>query len=84
MERVPGFVVRHAEGELAAFRVRSAFDYKKPSEFYNIHREICTSLMPYPVDICPLNMSMTALDTALKFTSANADSITLTAGLPTK
>lgn len=83
-ERVPGFVRRHADGELAAFRVRSAFDYKKPGEVCKLYREICSSLMPYPVDICPLNMSKTALDAALKFTSANADSITLTAGLPTK
>ena len=84
MERVPGFVTRHADGELAAFRVRSAFEYKRPGEFFKLHREIATSLMPYPVDFCPLNMSMTALDAALKFTSMNADSVTLTAGLPTK
>lgn len=84
MERVAGFVSRHTDGELAAFRVRSAFDYKKPGEIAGIYREICSSFMPYPVDICPLNMSGTALDAALKFTAAKADSITLTAGLPTK
>lgn len=83
-ERVAGFVQKHTEGELAAFRVRSAFDYKKPGEISTIYREICSSLMPYPVDICPLNMNKTALDAALKFTAASADSITLTAGLPTK
>lgn len=83
-ERVVGFVRKHAEGKLAAFRIRSAFDYYRPAEISVIYREICSSLMPYPVDVCPLNMNKTALDAALKFTAANADSITLTAGLPTK
>lgn len=84
LERVVGFVRKHAEGELAAFRIRSSFDYCQPGEISLIYREICSSLMPYPVDVCPLNMNKTALDAALKFTAASADSITLTAGLPTK
>lgn len=83
-ERIVGFVQKHADGELAAFRVRSAFDYYEPAEVRQIYREISSALMPYPVDICPLNMNKTALDAALKFTAASADSLTLTAGLPTK
>lgn len=83
-ERVVGFVRRHTDGELAAFRMRAAFDYYKPGEISAIYRDICSALMPYPVDVCPLNMNKTALDAALKFTAASADSVTLTAGLPVK
>lgn len=84
MGRIRELVKHQSAGKLAAFRVRTGFDYKKPGEIADIHKELCAELAPYPVDICPLNTSMTALDTALKFTAANAESLTLTAGIPTK
>lgn len=82
MERLPRLAQSSVEGKLAAFRVRCGFEYGAPRKIFEIYRGLCRSLAPYPIDICPLNNYRTALDTALKFTAANADSLTLTAGLP--
>ena len=71
-------------GEVAAFRVRSEFELMRPSEVMARYAALRNDLAPLPVDVCPLNTYKTALDTALKLTAANADSLTLTAGLPAK
>lgn len=82
--RVAELVKSRIGGELAAVRVLSWFDYGKPYEIHDAYRELCLSLRPLSIDICPLNTHKTALDAAMKFTAAGADSLTLTAGLPTK
>lgn len=84
MSRAARFVRGRIDGELTAFRVRSDFELAEPFETIRLYRELSTELTPLAVDVCPLNGNKTALDAALKFTAANADSITLTAGLPTK
>lgn len=84
MCRAARFVRGRIDGELTAFRVRSDFELAEPSEISKLYRELSAELTPLAVDVCPLNGNKTALDAALKFTAANVDSITLTAGLPTK
>lgn len=84
MSRAARFVRGRINGELTAFRVRSDFELAEPFEAIRLYRELASELMPLAVDICPLNGAKTALDAALKFTAADADSVTLTAGLPTK
>lgn len=84
MGRIPDFVKSRVEGEVAAVRVRSAFGYERPSDIGEIFRELCMGCRPLSIDVCPLNTCRTALDAALKFTAVNADSITVTAGLPSK
>ena len=42
----------------------------------------CKSAVPVPIDICPMNKYKTALDCALKFSAARADSLTMCMGLP--
>lgn len=82
--RLPDLVRSRIDGEIGAFRVRSGFEYDKPGGVFDVYREISQGLRPFPIDICPLNTYRTSLDTALKFTAASVDSLTLTAGLPTK
>lgn len=37
--------------------------------------------LPIPIDICPMNKHKTALDSAIKFSAANVDSLTMCMGL---
>lgn len=82
VNHLPEYVQSQIDGKLAAFRVRWWFEYSEPGDIIEIYRKLCRSLAPYPIDICPMNEYKAALDTALKFTAAGADSLTLTAGLP--
>lgn len=69
--------------EISYLRLRGNF----PLEGYDKFSEWAVALRRgfFPsVDICPLNERKTALDTALKFTYGNAESLTLTMGLPKK
>ncbi len=84
MSKAARFIRGRIDGELAAFRVRSDFEQGEPFEMIDLYKELSAELTPLAVDICPLNGNKTALDAALKFTAASADSLTLTAGLPTK
>lgn len=81
---IPDLVKGCVDGELGAFRVRWGFEYETPEGIFDIHKELSKGFRPFPIDICPLAKYKTALDTALKFTAANVDSLTLTAGLPEK
>ena len=81
---VPDLVKGCVDGELGAFRVRWGFEYETPDGIFDVYRELAKGYRPYPIDICPLNKYRTSLDTALKFTAAGVDSLTLTAGLPAK
>lgn len=75
---------KSTDGNIAALRLRSDFDYCTPEDIVREYKKICSDVTPLPVDICALNTHKTALDAALKFTAAQADSLTLTAGLPAK
>lgn len=82
---IPDLVRGSVDGELGALRIRWAFEYeKKPDRIFEVYKNIIRGYGPYPVDICPLNTYKTSLDTALKFTATGVDSLTLTAGLPSK
>lgn len=81
---IPDLVKGCVDGEIGIFRVRWAFEYEKPETFTEIFKELARGYRPYPIDICPLNNYRTSVDTALKFTAANVDSLTMTAGLPSK
>ena len=84
LDVIPDLVKSCVDGELGAFRVRWAFEYQTPEEFYDIYKDLANGYRPFPIDVCPLNKYRTALDTAMKFTAAGADSLTMTAGLPSK
>ena len=81
---IPDLVKGCVDGELGALRVRWGFEYGKPDGIFDIYKDLAKGYRPYPIDVCPLNKYKTALDTALKFTAAGVDSLTLTAGLPEK
>lgn len=80
--------VKYAEsrvdGNITALRVRAAFEYDEPDVIKDVYKDICEAAAPLAVDVCPLNEYKTAVDTALKFTAAGAQSLTLAAGLPVK
>lgn len=78
------FAESRVDGKISALRIRSSFEYCKPSEIKSVYKKLCAVAAPLPVDICPLNEYKTALDTALKFTAADVSSLTLAAGLPMK
>ena len=81
---IPDLVKGCVDGELGALRVCWEFEYGKPDGIFDIYKALSKGYRPYPIDICPRNKYKTALDTALKFTAAGVDSLTLTAGLPEK
>ncbi len=70
---------RLLEGEITAVRLRESFPVMSPNsvEEYVSHLK---NTVPVPIDVCPMNAKKTALDTALKFTQARVDTLTLTLG----
>lgn len=69
------------DGEITAVRLRHNFPMLgvKESRDWRIAARNATML---PIDVCPMNERGTALDTALKLTKENMDSLTLTMGIP--
>lgn len=71
-------VVRYAQsrtdGMITAVRFCSDFGYKSVEETRRFVSKIRNDI-PLPVDFCPRNTRKTALDSALKLTLANADSV---------
>lgn len=82
-ENLDGRVFRYArqlfDGEITAVRIRGSFPFMahEAAERYIIGLK---NEVPVPIDICPMNGRRTALDTAIKFTAANVDSLTLSLG----
>lgn len=66
-------------GEITAVRLRGSFPMmsRESAAGYISHLK---NEVPVPIDICPMNGRKTALDTAMKFTAANVDSLTLSLG----
>lgn len=77
-------LVRAAQGqigsEISMVRLRGSFSYMTPAD---ARRYIIAArnAVTMPIDICPMNKVKTALDTALKFSAANVDSLTMCMGL---
>lgn len=74
---------RMLDGEITAVRLRSNFPMLgvKESCDWRIAARNATLL---PIDVCPMNERGTALDTALKLTKENMDSLTLAMGTPNR
>lgn len=77
-------LVRAAQGqigsEISMVRLRGSFTYMTPAD---ARRYIIAArnAVTVPIDVCPMNKAKTALDTALKFSAANVDSLTMCMGL---
>lgn len=71
------------EGKITAVRIRGAHPLMDMGEAFDAVRAMKNEF-PVPVDICPTNDYRTALDNAVKFTSAGIDSLTITMGITEK
>ncbi len=69
------------ETQIAMVRLRGSYSLMRKEEAGK-YISGCKSAVPMPVDFCPMNKFKTALDTALKFSAARADSLTMCMGLP--
>ncbi len=67
-------------GEITAVRMRGSFPMMSP-EAAERYVSRMKNEVPVPIDVCPMNSKRNALDTALKFTQAKVDSLTLTLGI---
>lgn len=79
--RIKRVAERMIDGEITAVRLRQSFPMLSVQDSYNWRIAARNAIM-LPIDICPMNECRTALDTALKFTKENVDSLTLTMGSP--
>lgn len=81
----PRNVFRYArelvDGDITAVRIRGSRPVMTREEAFAYIGGLKNSI-PVPIDICPMNELKTALDCAVKFSAAGADSLTLTMGLP--
>ena len=80
VESLPGRAVRFAQnlvdGDIALLRLSGNLDFKSAENALDyVHR--LKNDVAVPVDFCPLNERRNAVDSAIKLSAANADSITL-------
>ncbi len=78
--RVLQYSEQAMDGKVTAVRIRGSHPLMTNEEA----RAYVSGLkneFPVPLDFCPMNDNRTALDSAMKFTAAGADSVTLTMGL---
>ena len=61
-------------------RMRGSFQYMTPNDAARFVFN-AKNAVPMPIDICPMNKTKTALDTAIKFSRANVDCVTMCMGL---
>ncbi|GEM_PF-464211 len=71
------------DGTITAVRIRGAQPLSDLGSVFNAVRFLKNEF-PVPIDVCPTNDYKTALDNAVKFTSASIDSLTLTMGITEK
>lgn len=71
------------DGRITAVRIRGAHPLMEQEEAFNTVR-MMKNEFPVPVDVCPTNEFRTALDSAVKFTGAGIDSLTVTMGITEK
>lgn len=79
--RITRVAMQMIDGEITAVRLRQSFPMLSIQGSCDWRIAARNALM-VPIDICPMNDYKTALDTALKFTKENVDSLTLTMGTP--
>lgn len=83
MDSLPGRAVRFAQaqvdGTISLVRICGSFDMMTPAEMASYVLRVKNDV-PLPVDFCPMNSLRTAVDSAVKFTFSNADSVTLSMG----
>ena len=83
MTRSPRDIIQCAEnvvkGKITSVRLRGDFPLLSAEDAFR-YLDFLKRRIVMPVDICPTNGRMTALNTAMKFLSCNTDSITVTMG----
>lgn len=83
MDSLPGRAVRFAQaqvdGEIALVRLCGSYGLFTPAEASAYVTRLKNDVT-VPVDLCPMNSKKTAVDCAVKFTFASADSVTLSMG----
>lgn len=67
-------------GRIEAVRLRGSFEFMEPKAAAAYIRHL-KNTSPVPVDICPMNKHKNALDSALKFSVAKVDSLTMCMGI---
>lgn len=80
MDSLPGRAVRFAQaqvdGEIALVRLCGSYEMFTPAEASAYIMRVKNDVT-VPVDFCPMNAKKTAVDCAIRFAFANADSVTL-------
>lgn len=83
MTKSPRELIQCAEdcikGKVTSVRIRGDFPLLSPGDA-DRYLDFLKRRVAIPVDICPTNGCRTALNTAMKFLSCNADSVTVTMG----
>lgn len=83
MDSLPGRAVRFAQaqvdGEIALVRLCGSYEMFTPAEASAYVLRVKNDVT-VPVDFCPMNGKKTALDCAVRFAFASADSLTLSMG----
>lgn len=69
------------DGNVTAVRIRGSQPMMSRGEAFAYIGRLKNSV-PVPIDMCPMNARKNALDSAVKFSAAGVDSLTLTMGLP--
>lgn len=74
------YAAREVDGRITAVRIRGSYPLMEYEEAAGYVGRLKNEF-PVPLDICPMNDNRTALDSAMKFTMANTDSLTLSTGI---
>ncbi|MDE7362310.1 MAG: hypothetical protein K2N38_10300 [Oscillospiraceae bacterium] len=74
------YAAHEIDGSITAVRIRGAHPLMEHAEAAKYVARLKNEF-PVPLDFCPMNDKRTALDSAMKFTMAGADSLTLTMGI---
>lgn len=84
LDNLSGQVLRYAasevDGSITAVRIRGNHPLMEHGEASRYVTRLKNEF-PVPLDFCPMNDMRTALDSAMRFTFAGADSLTLTMGI---
>ena len=81
--RVLQYASHAVDGEITSVRVRGSHPLMSRGEAAR-YVGMLKNEFPVPIDLCPMNENRTALDSAVKFTAAGVDSLTLTMGITEK
>lgn len=77
------YAAHEVDGRITAVRMRGSHPLMEHEEAARYVAGLKNEF-PVPLDFCPMNDNKTALDSAMKFTMANADSLTMTMGISEK